>query len=247
MTANSLTSPFVKVIAGIANTEWSAVEATIVAANQAYQHNPAIALDVAANLTQQARQAFSGTLFASSVVPSELAQAVAHGADIAELGNYDALYERGEFYSAQQVASLAKETIALVNAANPQALVCVTIPGHLDSDSQRALANDCKAMGVSFLQTEGAARLLSDQQTVAPLSTAEKAELTLSNTDVLAGILPVISASGITADNAGRMITAGAAGVGIGAAIRQATNPEAAITQLATVIAAHEAAMALAS
>lgn len=225
-----MTQPFVKVIAGIANTDWADSQAVVEAAEAAHQQSGGtIALDVAASVTAQARQQFNGVLFASSVVPTELADAANNGADVVELGNYDALYEQGEFYTAQQVAALAKETVALVNG---KAKVCVTIPGHLDTDSQKALAEDCKSMGVSYLQTEGAARLLSDKQTVAALSAEEKAELTMNNAKAIAGILPVIIASGITNENIVDMVATGAAGAGVGQYIRRQADMTAAIVEL---------------
>jgi hypothetical protein len=106
--------------------------------------------------------------------------------------------------------------------------VCVTIPGHLDTASQQALATDLAAMGVTMIQTEGAVRVLSAQPTVKELSTEDQVELTLSNTQALvaAGVLPVMTATSLTVDTVADAITTGACGVGVGRVVRQHRSVE---------------------
>lgn len=213
----------VKIIAGIANFDLDNVLAVVRAAEAA----GADAVDVAARpeIVQAAKAAFSGVVFASSVTPQELAQAVATGADVAELGNFDALYDQGLFLSADDVLKLAQETVSLVQG---KALVSITVPGHLNIDAQVQLAQQLEALGVDLIQTEGAARVLADTPTVKSLSPAEKEALTLRNTRALvqATRLPVMTASGITADNVALAFEAGAAAVGVGSYVNKAETTE---------------------
>ncbi len=224
----------VKVIAGIANFNLENVLKVVRAAEAAGAH----AVDVAANpeIVKAARQATKAAVFASSVKPVELAEAVLAGADVAELGNFDALYDAGLFLSADDVLGLAAETVTLVQG---KALVSVTIPGHLAPESQVQLAQELAALGVDLLQTEGSARVLSAEPTVKSLTQAEKEELTLRNTRVLveATHLPVMTASGITADNVATAFETGAAAVGVGAYINKAQTETEMTERAAAVLA----------
>jgi thiamine monophosphate synthase len=206
----------VKVIAGIANFDLDNVLMVVDAATR----TGATAVDVAATpeIVRAVKAVTPITVFASSVVPEELARAVEAGADVVELGNYDALYEQGQFFDAEQVLQLAQETVALVQG---RAQISVTLPGHLTLEAQRHLLMALE--GVDMIQTEGAARQLSAEPTVATLTMAEKASLTLKNTRELARTcrLPLITASGIDASTVQAAFAAGASGVGIGRAVNQ--------------------------
>lgn len=203
----------IKAIAGIANFDVDTVVSVAKAAQSAGVH----AVDVAARpeLIRAARKHTDAMIFASGINPNALAEAVKAGADAVEIGNFDALYAQGVFISEAEVLKLAGETIALVQG---QVMVSVTIPGHLVPESQIRLAQALEALGVDVLQTEGAARMLSAEPSVKSLAAEEKEALTLRNTKVLvqATRLPVMTASGMTADNVSRAFEAGAAAVGIG-------------------------------
>jgi Protein of unknown function (DUF561) len=206
----------VKTIAGIDNTNLADIQAMAQAAEQ----SGVVALDMSADATLVAtvRAEYTGVLFASSVLPSELAAAIEAGADVAELGNYDALYKDGLFLTADEVFQLARATKAVLPA---HGRLCVTIPGHLAPWTQAHLATELQALGVDMIQTEGASRFLSDEPQVAVLSAAQKAEVSLSNTRLLVQhtTLPIMSASGMTVGIVGQAIAAGASAVGIGAAV----------------------------
>ncbi len=236
--ADLVSSPFVKVITGIANTEWATIAATVAAAQQA--NAPALDVAATADIVTRARQAFDGVLFASSVSPQALLMAAQKGANVLELGNYDGLYAEGHFFTGDDVMDLTRQTMTLLTENNLATPLCVTVPGHLDVDSQQQLARDLDAAGVAMIQTEGAARLLGSTPTVAPLAPDEQAALTLRNAAVLVAAtnLPVMAASGITADNAATMLAAGVAGVGVGRGIRNAGSVDAQAAVVATVMAA---------
>jgi hypothetical protein len=222
----------VKAIAGIANLEIDRIEQVVRAANEA----GVVAVDVAAArpVVEHVRAMTDAVLFASSIHPAELAEAVEAGADAVELGNYDALYDQGLFLSAEDVLKLAQETVSRVAG---RAFVCVTVPGHLGVDAQIRLARELEALGVNLIQTEGAARLLAAEPKVQTLSAAEKATLTLSNTRALVAAtrLPVMSASGIAAVNVADAIEAGASAVGIGSAINRLATVDAMTQELVAI------------
>ncbi len=211
----------VKAIAGINNFDLNNILEVVQAADAAGIQ----AVDVAAqaDIVAAVRKATQAVVFASSVEPQALADAVAAGADVAELGNFDALYDQGLFLSADEVLQLAQETVDLVKG---QALVSITVPGHLTPESQVKLAQALETLGVDLIQTEGAARVLSAEPTVKSLGQSEKEALTLRNTRVLveAARLPVMTASGITADNAALAFEAGAAAIGVGSYLKQAAD-----------------------
>lgn len=211
----------VKIIAGIANLDLENVLQVVRAAEAA----GATAVDVAAHpeIVKAAKEATQAAVFASSVEPKALAEAVAAGADVAELGNFDALYDQGLFLSAEEVLELAKQTVALVQG---QALVSITVPGHLTIESQVRLAAQLEALGIDMIQTEGASRVLAAEPTVKSLSQTEKEAITLMNTRALvkATRLPVMTASGMTADNVVTAFEAGAAAVGVGSFVNKASD-----------------------
>ena len=225
----------VKVIAGIDNTDWTKVEALILACNA--NHNDAITIDVAADeaIVRQARALTDLPLFASSVEPQALANAITWGADAAELGNYDALYKDGFYLNAAQVIELTEQTLALLPEGTP---FSVTIPGHLSQDAQVQLARQLEALGVTMIQTEGACNVVSLNREVTLLDTDAKAALTLANTQVLSQVttLPLMTASGITSKTLNAAFAAGASAVGIGSAVNTLNSTDAMSTVIAELL-----------
>ncbi|MBY0404615.1 MAG: DUF561 domain-containing protein [Cyanobacteria bacterium] len=211
----------IKVISGIANFDLDNVLSVVRAASAA----GATSVDVSArvDIVQAVRQETNLTVFASCIQPANLAAAVAHGADVVEVGNYDALYEEGLFFTADDVLKLAEQTLRLVQG---QALVSVTVPGHLAVDTQVQLAKKLEAMGVDFIQTEGASRALSAQPQIKALTADEKFEITLSNTQALSQAVgtPIITASGITLHNISEAYQAGASAVGVGSSVNKLSS-----------------------
>ncbi|MBK8189244.1 MAG: DUF561 domain-containing protein [Vampirovibrionales bacterium] len=207
----------VKVIAGIANFDRLHVQRVTQAATIAR----ATAVDVAArpDIVSAVRAMTDLPVFVSCIRPDALIEAAAHGADVLEIGNYDALYEEGLFLTPEEVLNIARKTLAGVDSQD--VMTCVTIPGHLSLDTQLSLAERLAAMGVDMLQTEGAARVVSAQPTMKALSAEEKFEITLNNARILASHVstPVMAASGIDLDNVRRALESGAAAVGVGRAV----------------------------
>jgi hypothetical protein len=210
----------IKIIAGIQNFD---LENVLNVARAAAQGGTMVSVDIAADpalVIAVKAECPDLHIFVSSVTPVKLAEAIAAGAHVAELGNFDALYAEGFYITAEQVLQLAQETLALLPSKTP---LCVTIPGHLSLQAQQKLALALQALGVSIIQTEGASRVVSLNKTVLIEDAAEKLALTLENTRHLAQVLsiPIMTASGISSHNAAQAMQAGASLVGIGQAVNR--------------------------
>ncbi len=201
-----------KVIAGIRNFNFDNVMKIVACA----EHMGATCVDISANeaIVEAAVKKVNRTAICVSAVDvDELIAAENLGADMLELGNYEAFYEDGIYFSAQQVLMLATELMARKKSA----LVSVTIPGHLDVAAQVDLAVKLEELGVDLIQTEGAT--LVEAKSPSALGQIEKARLTLANTIELAKSLEktfIVTASAMTPDTVKLAIAAGAHGVGVG-------------------------------
>lgn len=217
-----------KVIAGINNTDLRDVLDICKSAAMSGAHAVDISSDSVIVASVVAMD-LPLSIVVSSLDASALANAAQMGADVLELGNFDALYEQGDFYSADDVYYLAAD----VRKRCPNTQLCVTIPGHLSITAQQMLAKSLTQLGVDMLQTEGAIRLI-DRRHIKNLDAKEKVALTLRNTQAIDQVthLPVITASGLKQDYLIDAFLAGASGVGVGSVIRQATDRTEAITQL---------------
>lgn len=201
-----------KVIAGIRNFDFDKVIKLVNCA----EYMKASMIDICAKpfIVEEARKRLNNTaLCVSSIDVEELLEAERLGADMLELGNYEAFYEDGIYFQASQVLEMAKDLME----RSESALISVTIPGYLDVASQVELAQKLEEIGVDVVQTEGA--ILVEATSPSALGQIEKARLTLANTIELAKSLEstmIITASGMTPDTVKLAIAAGAHGVGVG-------------------------------
>ncbi len=175
----------------------------------------------------------------SSVEPELFLGAVDAGASLLEIGNFDAFYPQGRFFSAEEVLSLASRTKALL----PNVMLSVTVPHVLPFDKQAELALDLIANDVDIIQTEGgtSARPFSS----GTQGLIEKAAPTLAAAHAISSSIkeeglntPVICASGLSAVTVPMAIAAGAAGVGIGSAINRLDDELAMIAMVKSLRAA---------
>lgn len=214
-----------KVIAGIGNTDLFRIEMVVKAA--ATQQATAVDVAATADIVRQARSQFDGALFASAIEVAPLLEAADAGADVLEVGNFDYLYEAGDYISAERVLALTEALIeGLGERFNHSVTLSVTIPGHLSLDAQLAMARRLEAMGVWIVQSEGAARQLSAEPSVATLSREDKFAISVRNAQVLAEAtdMAVLCATGVAADTIAEAVMAGAAGYGLGRAINTLTT-----------------------
>jgi 2-keto-3-deoxy-6-phosphogluconate aldolase len=207
----------VKVIAGIDNFDVENVKKVVAAATQA----GASAIDISASeeILTAARELTELPLFVSSVIPEELASAVANGADAIELGNFDALYKKGIKMGADEILELARRTMSLINKS--EVFFCVTVPGHISVAEQIDLARKLEELGVDMLQTEGSA--IADVKSEGARGLMETAEVSIANTiELVRNVdIPVMTASGITPTTAAFAFAAGASAIGVGSCINK--------------------------
>lgn len=203
---------FLKVIAGINNFDSNKVLKIL----NSSRFCGVDCVDISANpeIIQLAVDKASQTaICVSSVDPEELLQAQRLGADMLELGNYEALHDLGLFPAAKDILSWTKSVLEFKDSA----LLSVTIPGHLPVEEQIDLALQLEALGVEILQTEGAS--LMESHLPSALGQIQKASLTLANTIELARNIKnsyLMTASGLNPELCPLAIAAGAHGIGVG-------------------------------
>ena len=209
-----------KVIAGLTNFDALSVERISRAAGQ----GGADLIDVACDpsLVQLASAASGLPICVSAVDPELFPAAVAAGAALVEIGNYDAFYPLGRIFDAAEVLQITRRTRALL----PEVVISVTVPHVLSLDQQEQLAVDLVAAGADIIQTEGGTS--ATPFSAGNLGLIEKAAPTLAAAHSISRALqavelnaPVLCASGLSAVTVPMAIAAGASGVGVGSAVNK--------------------------
>ncbi|MCP9808056.1 DUF561 domain-containing protein [Cyanobium sp. HWJ4-Hawea] len=209
-----------KVIAGLTNFDASSVQRISRAAGL----GGADLIDVACDpeLVRLAAAESGLPICVSAVDPELFPAAVAAGAALVEIGNYDAFYPLGRIFDAPEVLAITRRTRELL----PDVVLSVTVPHVLPLDQQEQLAIDLIQAGADIIQTEGgtSAKPLS----AGSLGLIEKAAPTLAASHAISSALraadlanPVLCASGLSAVTAPMAIASGAAGVGVGSAVNR--------------------------
>ncbi len=209
-----------KVIAGLTNFDAASVERISRAAGAGGADLIDVACDPA--LVQLAASVSGLPICVSAVDPELFPAAVAAGAALVEIGNYDAFYPLGRVFDAAEVLAITRRTRELL----PEVVLSVTVPHVLPLDGQEQLALDLAAAGADLIQTEGgtSARPFSPGS----LGLIEKAAPTLAAAHSISRALaaagqplPVLCASGLSAVTLPLAIAAGASGVGVGSAVNR--------------------------
>lgn len=122
---------------------------------QAAQESRASAVDIPVNakMYEAARKNTKLPLFASSIHPFELLEAVRLGVDAIQIGNYFESYKIGRKFSADEIYDITLETLGLINPYD--VYTCVTVPATLDLDEQLNLIKKLQLLGIDLIQTEG--------------------------------------------------------------------------------------------
>jgi deoxyribose-phosphate aldolase len=221
-----------KVISGLNNFDRDRVASTIKAAH----HGGATFVDIAADATlvQMAKKLTNLPICVSAVEPEKFVQAVAAGADLIEIGNFDSFYAQGRRFEAEEVLALTHQTRALL----PKITLSVTVPHILTLDQQVQLAEELVKAGADIIQTEGGTS--SNPTHPGVLGLIEKAAPTLAAAYEIsrAVSVPVLCASGISSVTAPLAIAAGATGVGVGSAINQLNSEVAMIAAVRGLVEA---------
>ncbi len=210
-----------KVIAGLMNFDADSV----VRVSRAAGLGGADLIDVACDpeLVKLAVEASGGLpVCVSSVEPEQFPAAVAAGAAMVEIGNFDAFYPQGRIFGAEEVLELTRHTRRLL----PEVVLSVTVPHVLPMDQQEQLAVDLVAAGADLIQTEGGTS--AKPFSAGSLGLIEKAAPTLAAAHSISAALknagetaPVLCASGLSSVTVPLAIAAGASGVGVGSAVNR--------------------------
>ena len=208
-----------KVIAGLMNFDASSV----VLVARAAGHGGADLIDVACDpelVSLAIRESGGVPVCVSSVEPEQFPAAVAAGAVMVEIGNFDAFYPEGRVFGAEEVLALTLRTRELL----PEVVLSVTVPHVLPLDQQEQLAVDLVAAGADLIQTEGGT--IAKPFSAGSLGLIEKAAPTLAAAHSISRAVdvPVLCASGLSAVTLPMAIAAGAAGVGVGSAVNRLSD-----------------------
>ena len=208
-----------KVIAGLMNFDTSSVARVARAAG----HGGADLIDVACDpelVSLAIRESGGVPVCVSSVEPEQFPAAVAAGAVMVEIGNFDAFYPEGRVFGAEEVLALTRRTRELL----PEVVLSVTVPHVLPLDQQEQLAVDLVAAGADLIQTEGGTS--AKPFSAGSLGLIEKAAPTLAAAHCISRAVdvPVLCASGLSAVTLPMAIAAGAAGVGVGSAVNRLSD-----------------------
>lgn len=222
---SAVLKPFVegnalKVISGLQNFDKTNVRNVAWAANLGGASHVDIACD--ANLVREVRTVCSLPICVSSVKPIDFLAAIEAGADMVEIGNFDAFYEQGRVFTAEDVVAMTIETRKLL----PNTPLSVTIPHTLSLSEQVILAKRLEEVGADIIQTEGKMGVNPTSMGVQEL--IEKAAPTLASAFALsrAVTIPVMCASGLTDVTCPLAIAAGARGVGVGSMVNKLPLPQ---------------------
>jgi hypothetical protein len=204
-----------KVIAGLTNFDAASVERISRAAGMGGADLIDVACDPA--LVQLASEVSGLPICVSAVDPELFPAAMAAGAAMVEIGNYDAFYPLGRIFDAEEVLAITRRTRELL----PEVVLSVTVPHVLPLDQQEQLAADLVAAGADIIQTEGGTS--AKPFSAGSLGLIEKAAPTLAAAHSIsrAVSVPVLCASGLSSVTVPMAIAAGAAGVGVGSAVNR--------------------------
>ena len=208
-----------KVIAGLNNFDATSVARVARAAAAGGADLIDVACDAAlVRLVREVAPALP--ICVSAVEPELFVEAVAAGADMVEIGNFDSFYPQGIVFGAEEVLELTRRTRALL----PQVVLSVTVPHVLPLDQQEQLAVDLVEAGADLIQTEGGTS--AKPFSAGSLGLIEKAAPTLAAAHGIsrAVAVPVLCASGLSAVTLPMAIAAGAAGVGVGSAVNRLSD-----------------------
>lgn len=221
-----------KIISGLTNFDADRVAAIVRAADR----GGATFVDIAADsdLVRLAKQLTQLPICVSAVEPEKFVPAVAAGADLIEIGNYDAFYAEGRRFEAAEVLELTRRTRALL----PEITLSVTVPHILELDQQVQLAEALVSAGADVIQTEGGTS--SNPAHAGTLGLIEKAAPTLAAAYEISRAvnLPVLCASGLSSVTAPMAIAAGASGIGVGSAINKLNSEVAMIATVQSLVEA---------
>ena len=210
-----------KVISGLKNFDAVNVKSVVSAACEGGASHVDLACD--ASLVRLAKS-ISSTMpvCVSSIVPQDFVAAVEAGADMIEIGNFDAFYDQGLKFTAEDVITMTIETRKLL----PTIPLSVTVPHTLNLNEQIALAIRLQECGADIIQTEG--KMCARSSSMGVQEMIELAAPTIASAFALsrAVTIPIMCASGLNDVTAPLALAAGARGVGIGSMVNKLSSTQ---------------------
>ena len=227
-----------KIISGLNNFDRERVAAVVKAATV----GGATFVDIAAepNLVEHIRPLTTLPICVSAVEPELFVQAIAAGADLIEIGNFDSFYAQGRRFEAPEVLDLTLKTRSLL----PSVTLSVTVPHILPLDEQVQLAEALVQAGADLIQTEGGTSIQPEHSGIRGL--IDKATPTLAAAHSISHALdiPVLCASGLSSVTVPMAIAAGASGVGVGSAVNKLDSEIAMIAVVRSLVEALSSSVA---
>nr|YP_009546342.1 hypothetical protein [Gelidium gabrielsonii]AYO27690.1 hypothetical protein [Gelidium gabrielsonii] len=203
----------IKIIAGLSNFNVANVIKTVKAAEIA----GGTYVDVASNpkLVKVLKSFTNLPICVSSIDTQELYNCLLAGADILEIGNFDAFYSKNIYFSISQIINLAKE----VKSFSKNKPLCITIPHILSLSDQLYLVQQLQKLDINMIQTEGYTNKPSIIPSISSyiLQATNFSSSTLSASYILSKYtnIPVIASSNINSVSAPVALSYGASGIGI--------------------------------
>ncbi len=212
---------FLKVISGMENFNQGHVRTVVNSATLGFAQSVDISAD-SENIKWVKENHTKMITFVSSLSPSMLVKSLQWGADVLELGNFDALYTQGKSISKEEVVSLTRELRML---AGKDAMLCITIPGNISIEDQVDLACQMQAAGADMLQVEN---LEYDSE-------YENAKAIVKSVEI-----PVILSGKIDSTKVEKALATGVNGLGIGNAINSKKDLPSMVEEVKSVMKAME-------
>ena len=227
-----------KIISGLNNFDRERVASVVKAATV----GGATFVDIAAepNLVEHIRNLTTLPICVSAVEPELFVQAIAAGADLIEIGNFDSFYAQGRRFEAPEVLDLTVKTRSLL----PSVTLSVTVPHILPLDEQVQLAEALVQAGADIIQTEGGTSIQPDHSGIRGLIDKAAPTLAAAHSISHAVDIPVLCASGLSSVTVPMAIAAGASGVGVGSAINKLDSEIAMIAVVRSLVEALNSSVA---
>lgn len=217
----------VKVCTGINNYDIKNIKKVISSAQLA----GASAVNICAreDIITDVKQLTELPVIVSSINPTELVNAVELGADGIKIGNYETFYKKGIYFNAEEILTIVKETLSLLNK---KVFFTVTIPSEISINEQVKLARDLEYLGIDLIQTEG--HYTSKENFEGARGLLARAEQSISNTIELSRNIdaPIMTSSGINSTTAPFAFTAGASGISLSSCVTKLTSE---VSMIATI------------
>lgn len=189
-----------KIISGIENFNSNNIKMVVNAANI----GGANAVDISSmpeNIEWVKKNYEKLILFVSSLSVESLLKAKEYGADVLELGNFDALYLKNKSISKEEIIALTRE---LRYKSGNNAILCITVPGNISLEEQIDISLQLQAAGADILQLENL-KYESDYQNAKEITKVVE--------------IPVILSGKIDSFKIEKAISTGVNGIGVGKAV----------------------------